>query len=202
MPIPDPTTKFDPDVERKAELRAAALARRDAMEPSVRAAAALAAMAHPFPAAIRAGQVVSGFSPIRSEINPLPLMRRCAEQGATLALPAIAGRGRPLAMRVWETGVPLVRGQWGIREPRAEALEVVPDIMNVPLATFDRRGNRIGYGAGYYDMTIAAARACKPVVAIGLAFAVQESDDVPALPHDQPLDFVLTEREVIVCRRL
>jgi 5-formyltetrahydrofolate cyclo-ligase len=201
MPIADPIAKPDPIIERKAQLRAAALARRDAMEPAARADAVTAVLAHPFPVTVETGQVVSGFSPIRSEINPLPLMRRCAEQGAILALPAIAGRGRPLAMRVWEKDVPLVRGQWGIREPRAEAPEVIPDIMIVPLATFDRRGHRIGYGAGYYDMTIAAARARKPAVAIGLAFAIQESEDVPVLSHDQPLDFVLTEREVIVCRR-
>jgi 5-formyltetrahydrofolate cyclo-ligase len=201
MPIADPIAKPDPIIERKAQLRAAALARRDAMEPATRADAVTAVLAHPFPVTVEAGQIVSGFSPIRSEINPLPLMRRCAEQGAILALPAIAGRGRPLAMRVWEKDVPLVRGQWGIREPRAEAPEVIPDIMIVPLATFDRRGHRIGYGAGYYDMTIAAARARKPAVAIGLAFAIQESEDVPVLSHDQPLDFVLTEREVIVCRR-
>jgi 5-formyltetrahydrofolate cyclo-ligase len=227
MLIADPIAKPDPTIERKAQLRAEVLARRDAMEPAARADAVAAVLAHPFPVAIQAGQIVSGFSPIRTEINPLPLMRRCAEQGAILALPAIAGRGRPLAMRVWEKDVPLVRGQWGIREPRAEAPEVIPDIMIVPLvrgqwgirepraeapevipdimivplATFDRRGNRIGYGAGYYDMTIAAARAHKPAVAIGLAFATQESEDVPAFPHDQPLDFVLTEREVIVCRR-
>ncbi|MBN8955887.1 MAG: 5-formyltetrahydrofolate cyclo-ligase [Rhizobiales bacterium] len=201
MPIADPIAKPDPTIERKAQLRAEVLARRDAMAPAARADAVAAVLAHPFPVAVQAGQIVSGFSPIRTEINPLPLMRRCAEQGAILALPAIAGRGRPLAMRVWEKDVPLVRGQWGIREPRAEAPEVIPDIMIVPLATFDRRGNRIGYGAGYYDMTIAAARAHKPAVAIGLAFATQESEDVPAFPHDQPLDFVLTEREVIVCRR-
>ncbi|MGD9846912.1 MAG: 5-formyltetrahydrofolate cyclo-ligase [Variibacter sp.] len=201
MPVADPIAQPDPVIERKARLRAEALARRDAMNPAARAQAALAAAAHPFPVPVQAGHIVSGFSPIRSEINPLPLMRRCAEQGAVLALPAIAGRGRPLVMRVWEKDVPLVRGQWGIREPRAEAPEVVPDILIVPLATFDRRGNRIGYGAGYYDMTIAAARARKPAVAIGLAFATQESEDVPALPHDQPLDFVLTEREVIACRR-
>jgi 5-formyltetrahydrofolate cyclo-ligase len=201
MPTADPILTPDPITERKAQLRAEALARRDAMEPAARADAVAAVLAHPFPVAVQTGQIVSGFSPIRTEINPLPLMRRCAEQGAILALPAIAGRGRPLAMRVWEKDVPLVRGQWGIREPRAEAPEVIPDIMIVPLATFDRRGNRIGYGAGYYDMTIAAARARKPAVAIGLAFATQESEDVAALPHDQPLDFVLTEREVIVCRR-
>jgi 5-formyltetrahydrofolate cyclo-ligase len=70
----------------------------------------------------------------------------------------------------------------------------------VPLAVFDRRGYRIGYGAGYYDMTLAALRSRKPIVAIGLAYAVQEADEVPIEPHDERLDLVLTEREVIDCR--
>ena len=72
--------------------------------------------------------------------------------------------------------------------------------MLVPLAVFDRRGHRIGYGAGYYDMTIAKARAQKPVLAVGVAFAVQEAPEVPNLPHDEPLDLVLTENEMIDCR--
>jgi 5-formyltetrahydrofolate cyclo-ligase len=67
----------------------------------------------------------------------------------------------------------------------------------VPLAAFDRAGHRIGYGAGYYDMTIRSLREKKPVVAIGLAFAVQEIPQVPATERDERLDLVLTEREII-----
>ena len=74
------------------------------------------------------------------------------------------------------------------------------EITAIPLAVFDRRGHRIGYGAGYYDMTIASARARKPITTIGLAFAVQEAPNVPILPHDERLDLVLTEKELIDCR--
>jgi 5-formyltetrahydrofolate cyclo-ligase len=87
---------------------------------------------------------------------------------------------------------------WGIREPMPDAPEVAPDILIVPLLCFDRRGHRVGYGAGYYDMTIAALRAMKPVVAVGIAFAAQEIDSVPITPTDARLDLVLTEKEVIV----
>jgi 5-formyltetrahydrofolate cyclo-ligase len=187
-------------VARKAELRAAALARRDSLSPDARAAAAEAIAARPLPAAPRSEPVVSGFMPIKSEINPLPLLRRYAEAGARLALPAISGRGKPLMMRAWSVGEKLVAGQWGIREPAADAPTLDPDIMLVPLAAFDRRGYRIGYGAGYYDMTITALRARKQIFAIGIAYAVQESAEVPNLPHDARLDLVLTEREVIDCR--
>ena len=100
-------------------------------------------------------------------------------------------------MRAWAFGEPLNSGQWGIREPFPDAPAVEPDILIVPLAAFDRAGHRIGYGAGYYDMTINALRAKKPVVAIGIAFAAQEIPSVPATERDARLDLVLTEREII-----
>jgi 5-formyltetrahydrofolate cyclo-ligase len=184
----------------KAELRREAVARRDAMPAETRAAAADAIAAWAFPAALRPGTVVSGFMPFKSEINPLPLMKALAGQGARLALPVIAGRGKPLIMRSWKFDGPLGRGQWGIREPKGDAAEVEPDILLVPLLAFDRTGHRIGYGAGYYDLTIAALRGRKPIIAIGLALAAQEVPEVPATPRDARLDVVLTEREVIDLR--
>ena len=102
---------------------------------------------------------MSGFSPLKTEINPLPLMRKLAAAGARLALPVVAGRGKPLIMRAYAFGQALNEGVWGIREPKPDAPEVDPDILIVPLAAFDRRGHRIGYGAGYYDMTINRLRA-------------------------------------------
>jgi 5-formyltetrahydrofolate cyclo-ligase len=182
---------------QKAALRRAALARRDALPAAERQAAAEAIAARPFPLALKPGVVVSGFMPLKSEINPLPLMRKLAGGGASLALPVVAGRGKPLVMRAYAIGEPLAAGVWGIREPKADAPEVEPDILLVPLLAFDRNGNRIGYGAGYYDMTIRALRAKKPITAVGLAFAAQEISEVPATPRDARLDLVLTEREVI-----
>ncbi len=185
---------------QKAALRTAALALRDALPAAERQAAAEAIAARPFPVAITPGVIVSAFMPLKSEINPLPLMRKLADAGAQLALPAIDGRGLPLIMRAWKFGDPFKAGQWGIREPLPEAPQVDPDILIVPLACFDRNGHRIGYGAGYYDMTINALRAKKPVVAIGIGFAAQEVPQVPATERDERLDLVLTEREVIDCR--
>jgi 5-formyltetrahydrofolate cyclo-ligase len=173
------------------------LARRDALRAEMREAAAETIAAQKLPLAIAPGTIVSGFMPMKSEIDPRPLMRRLADAGATLALPVIAGRGKPLIMRAWRWNEPLAEGQWGIREPRPEAAEVEPDILLVPLLAFDRAGHRIGYGAGYYDLTIARLRARKPVTAIGLAFAAQEVPAVPATPRDERLDLVLTESEVI-----
>jgi 5-formyltetrahydrofolate cyclo-ligase len=190
-----------PDVieteNQKPALRAAALALRDALPAAERQAAAETIAARPFPVTIKPGVILSGFMPMKTEINPIPLLRKLSDAGAQLALPAIAGRGKALIMRAWTFGAPLKAGQWGIREPAPGAPEVAPDILIVPLAAFDRAGHRIGYGAGYYDMTINALRAKKQVIAIGIAFAAQEISRVPATERDARLDLVLTEREVI-----
>ena len=187
-------------VTAKSELREQALARRDAIPAEARAAAAQAIAARPFPVEVPPGAIVSGFSPMKSEINPVPLMRRLADRGAKLALPVVVGRGKPLIMRAWSFGEELGAGVWGIREPRPDAPEVLPDILIVPLAAFDRGGHRIGYGAGYFDMTLHRLRGLKPIVALGLAFAAQEISAVPTTPRDARLDLVLTEREAIDCR--
>jgi 5-formyltetrahydrofolate cyclo-ligase len=181
---------------QKANLRAAALARRDALSGAHRDAAAQAIAARGLPVAIMPGMVVAGYSPIRSEINPVPLMRALAAQGVQLALPVIAARDQPLRFRAWSLDDRLVRGPLGIPEPSPEAAETIPDIVLVPLAAFDRAGHRIGYGAGHYDRSLAPLRAARRIVVIGLAFATQEIEAVPALPHDVALDYVLTEAQL------
>ena len=188
----------------KTELRRAALAQRDALPAAERMAAAQAVAAldlpHGLAAQAKPGVIVSGYSPLGSEISALPLLRRFADAGAALALPVVAGRGQPLIMRAWSFGAPLKAGVWGIREPPPGAAEVFPDVLVVPLLAFDRSGHRIGYGAGYYDLTIARLRAIKPIIAVGIAYAVQEIPAVPASPRDARLDLVLTERGMIDCR--
>jgi 5-formyltetrahydrofolate cyclo-ligase len=186
----------------KERLRREAQARRDALPADTRKAAAETIAGRPFPLPIGPGTIVSGFMPLKSEISPLPLMQKLAEQGARLALPRIVGRGSPLSVRAWEFGGPLERGQWGIREPKADAPEVDPDVVLVPLLAFDRAGYRIGYGAGYYDMTIKRLRELKAMTAVGVAFAAQEVPEIPKTPRDERLDLVLTEHEVIDLRGL
>ena len=176
------------------------IARRDALPPDIRSAAAEAIAAHSFPLPIQTGAIVSGFMPMKGEINPLPLMKKLADTGVQLALPVTGRRGQPLTMRAWTWGEPLASGVWGIREPKAEAPQTDPDILLVPLLAFDRAGRRLGYGGGYYDLTLAHLRSRKPVIAVGLAYAIQETAAVPTTPRDATLDLVLTEREVIDLR--
>ena len=191
-----------PTSRSKNDLRTAALAKRDALSSEQRAAAAGAIAGRGLPFEITPGTVVSGYSPIRSEIDPIPLMGTLAAKGARLALPSITARGQSLAFRAWSPGDRLLLGPLGILEPSPAAAEINPDIVLVPLAAFDRAGHRIGYGAGHYDYTLAHLRKLKPITAIGLAFAVQKIKTIPALPHDVALDYVLTETELFDFRSL
>jgi 5-formyltetrahydrofolate cyclo-ligase len=182
---------------QKSAMRVAALARRDAIPPSAREAAAAFIAAREFPIAVARGAVVAGYAPMRSELDPRPLMQRLAVDGATLALPVVTGRGVPLMFRKWVPGDPLVTATLGMLEPTDAAEPLVPDVLLVPLAAFDRIGHRIGYGAGFYDRTLAALRSHKVITAIGLAFAVQETEKVDTDEHDARLDLILTETGVL-----
>ena len=191
-----------PATASKADLRTAALAARDALSGEQRAAAAQAIAERGLPFAIGPETIVSGYAPIRSEIDPRPLMQAIAAQGARLALPTVAARGQALTFRAWAPNDKMVLGPLGILEPSPAAPELVPDVMLVPLAAFDRLGHRIGYGAGHYDYTFAHLRKMKAVKGVGVAFAVQKIKAVPALAHDVALDYVLTETRMFDFRSL
>jgi 5-formyltetrahydrofolate cyclo-ligase len=195
------SVRASPDVD-KSSLRAAAVERRAALGVEQRAAAAAMLATRGLPINVAPGAIVSGYWPIRAELDPLPLMRQLEAQGAQLALPVIMGRDQPLTFRAWNADAQLLRGQFGIMEPSPQSPTVLPDIVLVPLAAFDRLGHRIGYGAGHYDRTFEVLQAAKPIIAIGIAFAVQEIDAVPAEPHDVQLDYVLTEARTFDFRSL
>ncbi|MFW5641293.1 MAG: 5-formyltetrahydrofolate cyclo-ligase, partial [Roseicyclus sp.] len=139
-----------------------------------------------------AGRVVAGYMPIRTEIDPRPAMAALHAGGVRIAVPVIAGRGLPLDFREWTPGARLVEGPFGARIPETGDW-LVPEILIVPLVAFDAGLNRLGYGGGFYDRTLARLRAGGPTRAIGFAFAGQEMPSVPAGPTDQTLDAVVTE---------
>lgn len=140
-----------------------------------------------------AGRVVSGYMPMRSEIDPRLLMTRIAAAGATLCLPDVGAEDAPLEFRRWAPDDGLTTGRYGIAVPEPDAEVLVPDLLLVPLLAFDRTGQRLGYGGGYYDRTIARLRAQGDVLAVGLAFSGQVRDDLPVEPHDVRLDWIVTE---------
>lgn len=186
----------------KASLRSVALARRATLDAAARGHAAEAAALH----ALKwlgevGGEVVSVFAPIGSEISTTPLVRLLRAAGAQVALPVIVDTGKPLIFRLWEQGEELVPsagpGSLRIPAPPESAPAVVPDVLVVPLAAFDARGNRLGYGAGFYDRTLSLLRGAKRVEAIGYAFAVQELPAVPTDPHDERLDAIATDAGIV-----
>lgn len=137
----------------------------------------------------------AGYWPLGSELDVRPLLLHLHEGGRTVALPVSGPKGTPLIFRAWGPETALCEGRFGIREPDHGAPEVVPAVLFVPLLAFDRRGHRLGYGAGYYDRTLAGLRAAGgAVLAVGIGFAGQEVDAVPHGPYDQPLDWIVTER--------
>ena len=143
--------------------------------------------------AILKGKTVAGFWPIKSEIDPRPLMLALKEHGFKLALPAIINKTK-MVFRIFEDEGKLVDMGFGTVGPSEEAKIVEPETLLVPLSAFDNKGNRIGYGAGYYDRAIASLRenGHNPLL-IGLAFDCQEVPSIPAEPHDQKLAMILTE---------
>ena len=189
--------------EVKANLRRHALSRRDLVshEEAHAAAQALGASGLALAERLAAGArpAVSVYWPIRSELNTRLLIEALHEKGFAVALPVMVAVKRPLLFHAFAPGDELVKGPFGLSEPSSDKPTLEPTIVFAPLAAFDRKGFRLGYGGGVYDATLAALRQNHKVVAIGVAFAVQEADAIPTEPHDQKLDYIITERETICC---
>ena len=177
----------------KKTIRRERLAARDAIPADLRIEKSLAMAEHGAGIAFEPGTVVSGFSPIRSEADIMPLMFSMREKGARLCLPVVLDR-ETIVFRDLVRGAELVDTGFGTAGPGPEAEVLDPELLLVPLSAFDAAGNRIGYGAGHYDRAIARLRAkgMRPRL-VGIAFSCQEVEEVPAEPHDVPLDAILTE---------
>ena len=146
---------------------------------------------------IAEGMILSAYWPMRSEIDTRPLLEALHGAGHRLCLPIVPGPDQPLIFRAWAPGDDLVIGGFKTEVPSDDKEELEPDLLCAPMLAFDRAGYRLGYGGGFYDRTLEKLRARKPALAVGLAFAAQEQEAVPRGPHDQPLDAIVTEKEVI-----
>ncbi|RVV99347.1 5-formyltetrahydrofolate cyclo-ligase [Mesobaculum littorinae] len=199
-----PGTPGDTLTRRKAALRRDALAAREAAYgkaggtsggtagdgATARATARLSDLL-----ARTEGRIVAGYMPIRSELDPRPAMEAEAAR-RPVCVPVIEARGAPLIFRQWTPDATLIPGTFGALIPERSAT-LVPDVVIVPLVAFDRQGGRLGYGGGFYDRTLAGLRDRGAALAIGFAYAAQEVGDLPIEPTDIPLDWVVTEDEVI-----
>lgn len=199
MTDPYPASAAPDDGGRKAAARLRARALRDAHGGAEDHAAVAAAVRRAILDAVALPDgPVGGYWPLGSELDVRPLLLHLVDHGRIAALPESGPRGQPLTFRHWDAGVPMRTGRYGIAEPDGTAA-VVPAVLLVPLLAFDRTGHRLGYGAGYYDRTIAALRAAGPLLTIGVGFAAQEVERVPTGPHDEPLDWIVTERAAHRC---
>ena len=184
--------------EIKSRMRRQALDRRAGLSPDARAAFSARLKSEGLALAARyEPHAVSAFHPIRDEPDTLSLLGALAQCGLVTALPITGDRNEALTFRIWRPGDPTFPGQFRIPEPAPQAPLVEPDLLFVPLAAFDRRGHRIGYGAGHYDRTIAMLRGERRTIAVGVGYSVCEVEAVPAEPHDAALDYILTETELI-----
>lgn len=184
-------------MQAKRELRRAARAARKRLVERVdRAALARSALRHLIESGwLEAGAAVSAFWPMAEEFDTRPILHGLHERGHVCLLPAVAARGQPLLFRRWRPDTVLVEEGFGVLTPDASAPAMRPDLLLVPLLAFDADGDRLGYGGGYYDRSLAALRAdgAPRPRAIGLAFAAQEVPAVPHGPGDERLDGIVTE---------
>ncbi len=146
------------------------------------------------PAHIFKGCVIGGYWPLSGELDIRPLLRACHAQGHKLALPCTPRKGYPLIFRRWTPFDDLKAGPYGTREPYPEKGKVKPDLVLVPLLAFTNYGERLGYGGGFYDRTLATLKEKAEVFACGIAYAAQEAASLPTDKYDQRLDGILTEQ--------
>ncbi|MGR3758687.1 5-formyltetrahydrofolate cyclo-ligase [Roseobacteraceae bacterium NS-SX3] len=145
------------------------------------------------------GVPLSGYMPIRTEIDPLPAMAEAAAHGP-VGVPVIQGAGLPLKFSRWQPDGPMREGPFGVLVPELDDF-LEPEILIVPLVAFDAKGGRLGYGGGFYDRTLELLRGKRATLAIGFAFDAQEAGDLPLEPTDQPLDMIVTESRVLQFKR-
>jgi len=182
-------------IQDKRTLRSAMLAWRAGLDEAERRAAAdglLAMLRRERP--IETPATVSGFWPMKDELEIRPLLIELFNEGCQLALPVVVGKGQPLVFRAWRPGDPLEAGVFGTLHPSPRREVVEPDALIVPLLACDEEGWRLGYGGGFFDRTLARLRARKKVTAVGVGFDEQLVPEVPHGPGDQRLDWLLTDK--------
>lgn len=186
-----------PDLEaRKADARLLMRRERAAVAPGD----AALRLIEQFPMELARLSPVAGYWPVGGEIDPRPLLAGLAKAGREIVLPRMETRAGPARFFAWRGGEALSADAFGVPSPPASGEELPPTLILAPLLAFDRTGRRLGQGGGHYDRIISLYRA-HGALAVGLAYAEQEMDMVPAGAHDALLDWVLTPREAIHCAR-
>lgn len=143
------------------------------------------------------GIAISGYIPFNSELDTLPLLDALLERGYNVLVPYTPPNETIIEFRTWTRKTAMHRTMYGILEPDpTQTTSYIPDIFIMPVLAFDDKGNRLGYGAGYFDQTLARLKGKTPFQAIGVAFESQFYENVPALESDYPMDMCVTEKKV------
>lgn len=142
-------------------------------------------------------RVVAGYYPIRHELDTRPLLLHLADRSHRIALPCIEKHTEGLVFRYWDPSEPLVRHPvYPVMQPSSLSAVCCPSLIIIPLLAFDTKGNRLGYGGGFYDRTLQRMRKQVPgLLTAGYGYDFQRTPSLPAEPHDQALDYVVTNKE-------
>jgi 5-formyltetrahydrofolate cyclo-ligase len=140
------------------------------------------------------GRLIGFYWPFKGEYDPRSLARCLHSKGARLALPVVLEKARSLIFREWWSGIRMIKGIWNIPIPE-HGSKVVPDILLVPLVGFNQRRYRLGYGAGYYDRTLAVLPTRPRLVGIG--FELSRIATIYPRPHDIAMDQIVTECRIM-----
>ncbi len=185
--------------ENKKELRRMILTSRDELETELATERSIEAAGH----IIRSNQFrdaehIMVFSSFRSEIDTSSIIRAALTAGKKLYLPLSMPKTLEIVCCLITKEEQLTTGEYGILEPGRDSIFIGDcldlELIIVPGAAFDLRGNRIGYGAGYYDRLL--SRSGMKATTMGLGYELQLVDEIPASVHDRPLDFIATEKGV------
>ncbi|MDE0809433.1 MAG: 5-formyltetrahydrofolate cyclo-ligase [Alphaproteobacteria bacterium] len=182
----------------KASLRKRATLRRDELHSATSGAVVEVARLFFGTWSPAPGTVVSAFWPIRSELDLRPLIYGLHERDCVVVLPIVVARRTALRFRAWTPGLALEKDGFGVLVPPRHAPELEPDWLLVPLLAFDADGYRLGYGGGFYDISLTALRSRKTVFAIGVAYDGQQVGRVPRNLGDARLDAILTEKRALM----
>ena len=140
--------------------------------------------------------VIAFYFPIKTEVDPFPLVHLLHGSNLRFCLPIVRQRGHSLVFREWSEDSELITSSYGAKVP-AKGVLLIPNLIITPLLAFDQFGSRLGYGGGFYDRTIGELRESSKVIALGLAFESQKTDSlIPTESTDQKIDYVLTEKGV------
>ena len=140
--------------------------------------------------------IVSGYYPIRSEVNIISYLKFLNKKKISICLPSIFKEQSHLLFKKWDITKPLVKGKFSIDEPFEDKYET-PTILIIPILAFDNNKYRLGYGGGFYDRTIAFLEKKLKIKTIGVAFEEQKVDKVPVMKFDKKLDLIITENGIL-----